>query len=265
MRHQWLVWLICVLMMIAVPVLAQEDEGEEPLPPPHHSQAKIGGAAGFTQSLLFLNLDPINSVLTKYNAAPFNNNPLFMLGGQGYGYIMLIKNLRVGGMGMSGSMTSKSIDTSTNVQRDVSLSVGYGGVTIDYVVPVFPRLDVTFGALLGGGNLTLRLTHNDGTAKAWSNLWNDLGQTGNSNGQVPVSEFTHTISGSFFIYQPSINVEYAVLQYLGIRLGVSYNGMAGNSWTLDGNDAFSVVGVPSDISGKGIMINGGIFIGTFLF
>lgn len=240
-----------------MPALAQDDE-EEPLPPRRHTQTKIGGAIGFTQNLLFFDLDPINQVLRNSNAAEFEKGPMVLLGGQGYGYILVIPNLRLGGIGGSGSIKSRSLDLSTQTRRDVELSVGFGGVTIDYVIPVVPRVDVACGVLLGSGGTTIKMTRDRGTAKVWGNIWNEFGDViGTTN------EYTHTLSGSFFVYQPSVNVEYAVLRWLGLRAGVSYLGMAGNSWKLD--EKYDLVGVPDKISGRGFMINGGIFLGTFIF
>jgi len=245
-----------VLVFIVMPLIAQEEE-EEPLPPRHHAQAKLGGAGGFTQNLLFLNLDPINDVLKHSNAVTFDRQPLLMTGGQGYGYIMVIPNLRIGGMGESGSVKTMALDPVGNVRRDVELSAGFGGVTIDYVVPVFPRLDVAFGILLGSGGMSIKTTRDDGSPKGWEKLWQNYG------GDYSTYNYSQTLSGSFFVYQPSVNVEYAVLRYLGLRLGASYMGMAGNSWKLD--DKYELVGVPSDVNGKGFMINAGIFLGTFIF
>ena len=244
--------------MLEMPLLAQQDEEQVPLPPKHSVQAKIGGAGGFTQNLLFLNLDPINEILKQSNAATFGKNPMLLLGGQGYGYIMLVPNLRVGGLGAGGSMVSKSYDPITFIRRDVELSVAFGGVTVEYAVPVVPRLDVAFGVMLGGGSTSIKMTRNINSNKLWNEIWTDYGL----NSQV-TDEYTRNLSGSFFIYQPSFNIEYAVLRWVGLRVGVSYNGMAVNDWKLD--DKYDLIGVPDKVSGRGFMINGGIFLGTFLY
>jgi hypothetical protein len=39
--------------------------------------------------------------------------------------------------------------------------------------------------------------------------------------------------------------------------------MISPTWKLE--DAFDVVGVPDKLNGKGLMINAGVFLGTFLF
>lgn len=253
------IFLFCLFLTITTSVLAQDDD-DEPLPPPHgHSQTKIGGAGGFTQNFLFLDFSPINQFLRNNNAAPFNQSPIVMLGGQGYGYILVLQNVRIGGIGASGSVTSKSLDA-LGIERDVNLSVGYGGVTIDYVYPVMSRVDVTAGIVLGTGSMNIKMTRDDGSAKTWDGIWNTTNGFGSNQ---PISNYSSTLSGSFFMYQPNINVEVAVLRWLGLRVGVSYNGLAGGSWKVD--DQYDLFGVPDNINGKGFMINGGIFLGTFIF
>lgn len=257
MFRRVVLWMLILEVVGSLVVLAQQDE-EEPLPPPRRTNApKIGGALGFTQDILFLNLDPINEVLLKSNAAPFSGNAILLTGGQGYGYVMVVNNLRIGGTWAGGTRKSTSIEYQTQIQRDVELSAGYGGVTIDYVIPVVPRLDVALGGLLGGGGVSFKMSLNQRNARLWGDIWSNY-----VSGQ-PANEYTTKLSGSFFIYQPSVKLEYAVLRWLGVRAGVSYLGMSGSNWKQD--DQFDLAGVPDAISGKGWMINGGIFIGTFIF
>lgn len=256
MSRQAGMWLFMTLMVVS---FAAAQEEEEPLPPPRRASApKIGGGAGFIQNWLQLDLDPINQILKKSNAAEFSTNGLLMLGGQGYGYIMLVNNLRIGGMGASGTRTSHAVDPGTRDRRDVELSAGYGGVTVDYVIPVAPRLDLTVGGLIGGGGMSLIMTLDKGDLKIWDELWQNFGQSGAS-----AAEYSKKLSGSFFVYQPAVNVEYALLRWLGVRAGVSYMGLAGSSWRVD--DRFDLAGTPDNISSKGWMFNGGLFVGTFIF
>src|SRR5689334_18367373 len=171
--RRFLLLLFCLTALLQLQAAAQEDD-DEPLPPPRrHGQTKIGGAAGFTQDLLFLNLDPINEVLRQNNAAELATGPVVLLGGQGYGYILLLPNVRVGGIGGSGTIRSKSLQGLT--RRDVELSVGFGGVTIDYVIPIVPRVDLTVGGVLGGGGMSLKLTRDAGYPKSWDGVWGQFG------------------------------------------------------------------------------------------
>lgn len=245
-----------LLFILTIPLIAQEDE-EVPLPPKRAAQSKIGGAGGFTQNILFLNINPINDILRQSNAATFGDNRMLMLGGQGYGYIMVMPNLRIGGAGASGTMASKSVSTNSNISREVELSVGYGGVTIEYAISLLPRLDISPGILLGGGGMNFKIRRDQGNAKIWDNIWEDYKERNNIN------EYTTNLSGSFFSYQPSLNLEYAILRWLGVRIGVSYSGMEMLEWKHDEKD--DLIGVPDNINGRGVMLNGGIFLGTFMY
>lgn len=252
--------LSAVMLFLTTSIAISQQDDDEPLPPPKRAgSTKIGGAGGFTQSWLFLNVDPINDVMRGNHMAEFRKRGLFMVGGQGYGYILLVANLRIGGMGMSGSMKSRTL--SGNVVREVELSAGYGGVTVEYTVPIIPRLDVSVGMLVGGGGIDLKFNRSYSLAQRWDSTWGDFGD---ANGPGPaVGEYSGKLSGSFFVYQPALDVEYAVLRWLGVRMGVSYVGMSNPTWKRD--DKFEVFGVPDDVTGKGWSVNTGIFIGTFVF
>ena len=230
-----------------------QNDSDESLPTYH--PPKLGGAVGFTPSALYLDFSPINQVLSGAGATPLSTGPLVMTGGQGYAYILVVQNLRVGGIWGSGSRSSASVIGTT--ERDVQLSAGYGGVTVDYVLPLTARLDITGGILLGGGSLNLKLTRNNGSPVSWDPIWTEFGSNN------PVQSYTRNLSGSFFAYQPTVNLEYAVLRWLGLRVGAGYMGMAGSDWKEDDN--YSIVGVPGNISGKGFVINAGLFVGTFIF
>ncbi|HEY6192478.1 MAG TPA: hypothetical protein VI215_09175 [Bacteroidota bacterium] len=244
-----------MLLLFASTLVAQQDD-EEPLPPPRHgAAAKLGGGVGFTTGYLFIDLDPLNKVIGNANGAPFDSKGMELYGGHGYGYILVIPNLRIGYMNMGG--TRRSLSVQGNTRRYVDLSAGFSGATFEYVIPVVPRLDVAIGGLIGGGSLEIKMSRDQGDVKSWDNIWNDFG-TG-----VAAQEYTHKLEGSFFVYEPSLNVEFALLRWLGFRAGVSYLGMAGSDWKID--DRYEFVGVPDNVSGKGWMINAGVFLGTFAF
>jgi len=254
------VFTITIFMFLFNPHLFSQEQEETLKPPQKYGRDKIGGAGGFTPSWLFLNVDPINEVLGKNNAGTLSKGGIPLYGGGGYAYLMFLTNLRIGGMGSGGSMKAKSYQRSTNITRNVELSIGYGGVTIDYVVPILQRLDIAFGILLGGGGMDIKMTWDKGFGVEWDTVWDEFG--GNTYGDRQIG-YSRTLSGSFYIYQPSISMEYAILRWLGVRVGVGYNGMAGGSWKLD--DKFDLLGVPEDIHAKGLMLNAGIFLGMFTY
>ena len=250
MKNSAVALLLCAF--IASAATAQE----EPIPPKRSSAVKFGFFGGFTPGWLNVNVGPINEFLTGAGAAPLRNNGVFMFGGAGAAYIMIIPNVRVGGVGMSGSISSTSLDAA-GLRRDAKLVVGYGGVTVEYVVPIMDRLDVAAGIMLGTGGMDLTLRESNGGNDSWASEQKYF-QSGLT---APPYTITRTLSGSFIVWVPSVYVEYAILGWLGSRVGVSYTGMSAPSWQVDAN--YDLLGVPSSVSGRGVMINAGVFVGIF--
>ena len=231
---------------------------EEPIPPKRSKAVKIGAFAGFTPGLLMMDVKPINDFLKAGGGAPLSEKGIFMYGGSGAAYIMVVPNLRVGGVGMSGSIKSTSLVGT--LRRDVQLTAGFGGVTIEYVFPLGERSDISVGTTLGGGGIDLLLRRSNGGNVTWSDEQRLFGASLNDSANTP-SNISRKLSGSFYVLVPSVNVEYAILGWLGVRLGVSYVGMVGPSWKIDDN--YELLNVPSNINGNGVMINAGVFVGTF--
>lgn len=248
MKRAIMATVICVL------ALSVSFSQEDPIPPKRSKAAKIGGLGGFTPGWLFVDVKEINNFLVAGKAAPLKEDGVFMSGGAGAAYIMVVPNLRVGGVGMSGSISSTSLDA-TGLRRDAELHVGYGGVTFEYVVALAERFDVAVGTMIGGGGLDLTLRQNSSGQSTWNSEQGYLGGTGN------VSNVTRRLNGTFFIVVPSISFEYSILSWVGFRLGASYVGMLAPSWEVDGE--YELLGVPRRVSGRGVMINAGLMIGTF--
>jgi hypothetical protein len=237
---------------VAASALAQEDI----IPPKRSRLAKMGLFGGLTPSYLMPDLGGINNFLVGAKAAPLSTNGVFLWGGAGAAYIVVVPNLRVGGMGMGGGLTSSALDAS-GIRRDAELRIGWGGVTVEYVIPVVERLDVAVGTLIGHGGLDLTLRKSNGGTETWSG---QLSQFGDAL-TAATSTSSRALNGSFWILAPSVNVEYAVLGWMAIRLGASYTAMVGPNWKVDGT--YDLLNVPDTITGKGFMINAGILVGIF--
>ena len=74
--------------------------------------AKFGAAGGFSPMIMFPNYDGINPGLEYLNMEKLDG-PIMTWGGGGYAYVMIIDNLRLGGIGFSGSRT-RSLEGSTS-------------------------------------------------------------------------------------------------------------------------------------------------------
>ncbi len=240
---------------------------DEPIPPKRSHMVKVGLFGGLTPGMIFPNVKPINDFLQAGGAAPLKTNGVFMLGGAGAAYIMIVPNLRVGGVGMSGSISSTSLDAATNILRDVQLKIGYGGLTVEYVVPIFEHLDFAFGTMLGGGGMDLTLRKSNGGSNTWTGEQGYLGAAGNvftaSGAELgsPPNNVTRILTGSFYIIVPSVAFEYALTGWFALRLGASYVGMVAPTWKVDSN--YDLLGVPSNVNGNGFMVNLGLLVGTF--
>lgn len=250
------IFLLLLSIIVMNCVSAQLDESEA-LTQPKKTYLRMGGAGGFTTHVLFWNVSDINGSFNGDNVPKMQDKPLMLFGGQGYGYIMFLENLRIGGMGAGGGVTSSKVIQ--NTRYDLETKVGFGGVTVEYVLPLSERFDIVAGGLVGWGGMNVKMRRDTWGIKTWDSLVDSWAV----NGTSLVDNFSYNLEGSFFIYQPAVNFEYAILRWLGVRLGVSYLGMTSPSWQLD--EKFDVVGVPDKLKGNGLMINGGVFLGTFLF
>jgi hypothetical protein len=246
------------VMLFALIVFSTAPAQEDQIPPPRRAHpAKVGAVGGFTTGLLFLDAGPINTFLSGGKAGNLSTGGVFLMGGAGSAYIMVLRNFRVGGVGMSGSISSSVLDAATGVRRDAQLKAGYGAVTIEYALPLIDRLDLIGGLALGTGGIDIILRKSNGAQSTWNGEQASLGGTDVS----ATGNITRTLSGKFFVWVPSVNLEYAFLGWMGVRVGVSYVGMSGPSWKVDSN--YDLLNVPSSVNGKGWMVNLGLLVGTF--
>lgn len=244
-----------LLLCVAASTLSAQ---EEPIPPKRSQMAKVGLFGGFTPGWLNVDVQPFNDFITHAGGAALASGGMFMYGGGGAIYIIVLPNVRLGGVGMSGSLKSTAVDAVSGIRRDAQLDAGFGGLTIEYVVPFTERLDLAMGGMLGWGGVDLTMRATNGSA----NLWNNEYKMFNSpNLPSPTNNLTRVYSGKFFVVVPSVNLEYSFLGWLGGRIGVSYVGMFFPSWQVDGN--YDFLEVPSSVSGKGFMVQAGLFLGTF--
>lgn len=252
-----------LLRMFIVPgVCPGQDEGDEEQPVKTARYSGMFGIGGGVSPIwMFTRTEALNAALTGRGLPEIPKDGMFLLGGHGYAYIMIIPNVRIGGMGAAGSQTVERIvsypanpgDPSSAVQAwldRTSISTGFGGVTIEYVFP-FRRLHFAVGALLGAGSSTLTLTHLLDGDRTW---------------RAPVShptgtEYHHVYENAFFAYQPMVSIEYLFSPFTVLSLTGGYYGSSGTSWTLD--DAFTVTDMP-DIRIGGPFVRLGLTFGLFI-
>jgi hypothetical protein len=240
--------------------MAQDTNDESQSDRPSRSfKTKVGGAGGVTPIVTMFDNTEIDNLLRSAHLPTLGSDPMYLIGGEGYGYIMFIKNVRFGGFGASGSRTVSAIDNlsdGTQLKKEVKYGVSYGGFLIDYVMPVAERIDVAVGGTIGGGSMNIRMTRDKGSFKDWGAIWNNFG-TDSSTTQI----YTRNLTGGFVVFNPHVSIEYTMLRWLQLRIGVGYPIFFSPDWKLD--DQFSIDNVPSKMKANGYTINAGIMFGFF--
>ena len=215
--------------------------------------AKFGGAGGFSPIILFPNYDAVNVEAGKLGMNKLSG-PLFGWGGSGYVYVMIIDNLRLGGIGFSGFQSEKN--KLNGFDNELVYSLGGGALTIEYTFPFVKNMALSAGIMLGGGGIDINIYKNSGSY-SWQNIWENV--INNTND----IDKNYNLSNSFFLISPTLNLDFPITRFLAFRGGVGYQFTFGNDWSFSNgkklNDA------PSRLNGSGFLIQTGIFIGLFAF
>jgi hypothetical protein len=249
---------IIAALFLTIPLLSQDKDDDENNTSRSYSywnRSKIGGAGGFTPIAGMFDNKEMDKFLTSSGLPTLGSDPIYLIGGEGYGYIMFLKNVRMGGFGASGSKTVSSI-AAGNLKKEVEYNVSYGGFLMDYVQPIAYRLDVALGASIGSGEINITMRRDDAGFKTWDTLWTDFG-----NLSTKAGSYTRKLNGTFVVFNPHINIEYSLLTWLQIRIGAGYPIMFSPEWKLD--EKYDINNVPSKIKASGYTVNAGIMFGFF--
>jgi hypothetical protein len=221
----------------------------------------VGG--GILGAYFIPNLSSFNTNVAQPFVGKNYRNEVWMIGGQGFITLPWVKNLRIGGMGYSGTSVDCgcSNDTitqnSTPVDRYLTYEVGYAALTIDYVLPLrINHFHIVPGIALGYGavNIYARQAAN----RIDFNIGDEFG------GGSPDNVYTtHTYSSSFFLYMPQLQFEYSPLGYLMFRLTAAYQGTSMGTWTVDQGVSLGNSSGLSGINGSGLVLSLGAFFGLF--
>ena len=215
--------------------------------------APFGGGGGFVGGWYIPNVDPINLKLKEVGIPEFSTSGMFTTGGAGFIYIGFVKNLRLGGMGFGGSVSSSS--NVNGVNREAIYSIGGGGLTVEYTLPFIKNIGVSVGAILGSGSMSVELYQNDGNF-SWNNIFTEI-----NNGTT--TNISRKIENSYWTFTPTLNADFPVYRFIALRLGVGYQLTFGGKWKTENEQSIS--GIPSNLQSDGFFIQAGIFAGFFSF
>jgi len=234
-----LIALLMFITLLQLPVYAQYEMGWD---------AKFAIGGGFTPGWIIPEVDEINKMM---NGLEFSSSGFFATGGAGYISIAVVKNIRIGMMGLGGSMTE------TNEGLEAKYSLSALGFTAEYTFPFIPLVAVSAGIVVGGGTTTLNLHRFDpGYNADWNDIWSEIQSSSNT-----VNNFSRKISNSYFTVIPTLNIDIPLYRFFAFRIGGGYQIAMGDNWELDNGQKIS--NIPSGLSSNAVFIQTGIFIGYF--
>src|SRR5690606_3414397 len=167
--------------------------------------------------------------------------------------IGFVKHLREGGMGYSGFVSESS--TTDGGNREAVYSIGGGGLTIEYTLPFIKDVDLSIGAQIGAGSMSIEPYRNTGAIN-WNSAWEGIDQIQNQNRYKK-------ITNSYWMFSPTLNFEVPVYRFVVFRLGVGYQLTFGGDWSYDNDQHLN--NVPSGLNANSFFIQSGLFIGFFSF
>jgi len=209
--------------------------------------AKFGAAGGFTPIVLYPDFSPLNSQISGLGFPELTSKAVYAPGGSGYFYIMSLKNFRIGGMGFGGSTEDSKFVTNLNFESNYKISGG--GITLEYTLPFIKKVGVSFGMVLGIGNLEINLYKNNGGVD-WNNLTDDNAKH--------VKIYTN-----YYILIPTVNIDIPVNRFLAFRAGAGYQTSFDYDWKIHNNQ--NLANVPDNMNGDAFFIQIGILAGFFAF
>lgn len=242
-----IIHVLIISIFITIDLFAQ-DSG--------YFDAPFGGGGGFTPGFIFPDVSPLNNILPP-EFPKLSNKMIFTTGGTGFIYIGVIKYLRIGGGGFGGS-TSEMIDSPLdNFRREVRYSIGGGGFSVEYTIPFIRTFGISVGTMIGGGSIDVEIYKNRGSF-SWNDLTNEFGNNSSQSENI-----SRTITGTYWLVSPMINIDIPVYRFVAVRIGAGYQFSLGENWTIE-ND-LELNNVPSSFNGKGFYLQSGIFLGFFAF
>jgi hypothetical protein len=117
-------------VVLTIPLISQEKDQDESdrREYSYWNRVKLGGAGGVTPIAGMFDNKEIDKYLTSAGLPTFGSDPMYMIGGEGYGYIMFLKNVRMGGFGASGTRTVNTLQamsTGGTIKKEVENRKNY--------------------------------------------------------------------------------------------------------------------------------------------
>jgi len=213
-------------------------------------------AGGVTAGWHFNPVKNLNIELKNAGFPEFSESGFFTTGGGGFIDLPMKDNfLRIGGFGngFTSKLTKQVNDT---LKKDANYSLGQGGFSLEYIIPLGSLIDISFGSTFSTGTLKLELYKYGNDLGNYSTLSNEFGTNGSS------SNLAHTFKSRFYTVQPQVGIGIMLRKFMYLKIDCGYQLGAQNTWRVD-NDV-EVKDFPSGIEAKGLVLNVGLNFGLFI-
>jgi hypothetical protein len=237
----------------------------------------LGGGIGSSPMYIKLDSIPGASFLENLGLNPKNfSDPFVIHGGEGFAHVT--GRWRIGGYaGMGGSSVSTipeillyeeddvpgyNQETNTiNYQDDFNPSIKakfsllLGAASVEYVMPLLQDLELSSGALMGLGRVSMAIDQQSGNPR-WKKIFsNAYGEIVGDTLYYPVDDIDdpglivpgavaglqRDVSATFFNFQPYVAIKWQFLERLGLRISMGANKgtVPAGSWKLNGRTSVS--------------------------
>lgn len=240
------VFIFTIFIITSVTLLSQDNK---------YFDTPFGGGGGYTPGWYFPNLESINKEQSIIGIPKLSESGFYSSGGAGFVYIGFVDYLRIGGMGFGGSTSEASSKDVNGFTKEVIYNLSGGGLTVEYSLPFVRNIAVSVGFLFGGANIKIDVYNNNGNF-SWDDVWSETQNDSTQN-------INRSLSNSFFIFAPTLNVDIPFNRFISFRIGGGYQITFGDDWKVD-NDR-TINNIPSDLNGNTFFLQSGIFIGFFSF
>ncbi len=216
-----------------------------------HNRVTFGGGVSF--NFVNINIDPINDVMVNKFVSKKLKNNMFGIGGGGFASMMFIPNLRIGGFGFSADQKETRVIqiNGQDYAQNVEIEYGYGGVSLDYLLPFIRSFGVTLGTNISFGEYNVKIYQN----KTYFS-WNSIGNIDNDPQII-----NRNIKCDFIALSPNIKIEIPLNNFIMWRFSYEYNYAIKNKYLQDDNR--TIYNVPSKFNGDAHNFNTGIYFGLF--
>lgn len=253
--------LLLIVVLLAFPILAHlqtidsTDNDDDEMPKQNyfmvHNRVTFGGGVSF--NFVNVNIDPINDALYNQFLSKKLKNNIFGIGGGGFASLMFVPNLRIGGFGFSGKQDDQRVIqiNGADYSQNVEVEYGYGGFSIDYILPFIRSFGLTLGTNVSFGEYNLKIYQNK-TFFSWNNIGNISNDPNVINRQIRCD---------FVALSPNVKLEIPINNFIMWRLSYEYNITVNNKYYQD--DERTLYNVPSKFNGDSYNINTGLYFGLF--